>query len=133
MVLQIPENSALLLGGSADSMADLPQQAFALTLSDDVLEGMIESVRNGQEIQLSLGDTPVSLARALPSFLQRLLLLSGGGEETVSKVNNISGAEGTAGPTRGDNRFNCPLLAPLSGWRSIDRAIPLACCETSPI
>ncbi|KAB5578395.1 hypothetical protein GE09DRAFT_548712 [Coniochaeta sp. 2T2.1] len=58
MVLQIPENSALLLGGSADSMADLPQQAFALTLSDDVLESMIESVRNGQEIQLSLGDTP---------------------------------------------------------------------------
>ncbi|KAB5549935.1 hypothetical protein GE09DRAFT_1190678 [Coniochaeta sp. 2T2.1] len=58
MVLQIPENSALLLGGSADSMADLPQQAFALTLSDDVLESMIKSVRNGQEIQLSLGDTP---------------------------------------------------------------------------
>ncbi|OIW26114.1 hypothetical protein CONLIGDRAFT_647824 [Coniochaeta ligniaria NRRL 30616] len=58
MVLQIPENMQLLLGSSADSMAELPQQAFALTLSDDVLEGMIESVRNGQEIQLSLGDTP---------------------------------------------------------------------------
>lgn len=62
MVLQIPENMQLLLGSSADSKADLPQQAFALTLSDDVLEGMIESVRNGQGIQLSLGNTPVSLA-----------------------------------------------------------------------
>lgn len=68
MVLQIPENLQLLLGGSADSMAELPQQAFALTLSDDVLENMIESVRNGQEIQLSLGDTPVSLASIVPFF-----------------------------------------------------------------
>lgn len=62
MVLQIPENMQLLLGSSADSTAELPQHALALTLSDDVLEGMIESVRNGQEIHLSLGDTPVSLA-----------------------------------------------------------------------
>jgi hypothetical protein len=89
MVLQLPENMQLLLGSSAGSMAELPQQAFALTLSDDVLEGMIESVRNGQEIQLSLGDAPVSLA-----FLLRCsLLVSSGivfwwcsrGEEIVSR------------------------------------------------
>jgi hypothetical protein len=68
MVLPIPENMQLLLGSSADAMAELPQHAFALTLSDDVLEGMIESVRNGQEIQLSLGDTPVSHAPTVAAF-----------------------------------------------------------------
>jgi RNA polymerase II elongation factor ELL len=73
MVLQLPENLQLLLGSSADSVAELPQQAFALTLSDDVIEDMIESVRNGQEIQLSLGDTPVSLTFMLPFFFALLL------------------------------------------------------------
>lgn len=81
MVLPIPENMQLHLGGSADAMAELPQQALALTLSDDVLEGMIESVRNGQEIQLSLGDTPVSLGLSccvllLLLFTVRLVLRS---------------------------------------------------------
>lgn len=72
MVLPILENVQLQLGSSVDSMAELPQQAFALTLSDDVLEDMIESVRNGQEIQLSLGDTPVSFAFLLPYSLPGL-------------------------------------------------------------
>ncbi len=69
MVLAVPENMQLLLGGSAETMAELPQQAFALNLSDDVLEGMIESVRSGQEIQLSLGDTPVSVVSIVAMLL----------------------------------------------------------------
>lgn len=90
MVLQIPENLQLLLGSSADSMAELPQQAFALTLSDDVLEDMIESVRSGQEIQLSLGDTPVSLAFVLAVLAPRCLGCDLD-EETVRRQQQLVG------------------------------------------
>jgi hypothetical protein len=92
MVLTVPENMQLLLGGSAGSTAELPQHAFALTLRDDVLEDMIQSVRNGQEIQLSLGDAPVSLVlicRPMPAIVGglwycRLAVRSRRGEETVT-------------------------------------------------
>ncbi|KAK0731431.1 hypothetical protein B0H67DRAFT_549197 [Lasiosphaeris hirsuta] len=57
MVLNIPD-SGLLLESSAKTMAGLPMQAFAITLSDSVIENMIECVQNGQDIQLSLGNTP---------------------------------------------------------------------------
>jgi RNA polymerase II elongation factor ELL len=58
MALNMPET--LVLSSSADMMSGLPQQAFALTLSDNIIEDMIACVQKGQEIQLSLGDTPVS-------------------------------------------------------------------------
>jgi RNA polymerase II elongation factor ELL len=58
MVFKMPDT--LVLSSSANAMAELPQQAFALTLSDDMIEDMIACVQKGQEIQLSLGDTPVS-------------------------------------------------------------------------
>jgi hypothetical protein len=74
MVLQLPETLQLSLGGSADSMAELPQQVFALTLGDDVIEDMIESVRKGHQIEFSLGDTPVSLAVVSNPSLSCLLL-----------------------------------------------------------
>ena len=60
MVLKIPE-TGLVLDGSVRTMAGLPQQAFAVTLSDSVIEHMIECVQDGQDIQLSLGSNPVSL------------------------------------------------------------------------
>ena len=59
MVLKIPD-SGLVLDGSARSMASLPLQAFAVTLSDSVIENMIECVQEGQDIQLCLGSNPVS-------------------------------------------------------------------------
>jgi RNA polymerase II elongation factor ELL len=59
MVLRIPD-AGLSLESSPKSRAALPAQAFAITLSDNVIEDMIECVRNGQDIQLSLGDIPVS-------------------------------------------------------------------------
>ena len=61
--LKIPE-AGLLLQGSPQhgSKTPLPPQAFALTLSDDVIESMIQCVQNGGDIELSLGDNPVSLA-----------------------------------------------------------------------
>jgi RNA polymerase II elongation factor ELL len=59
MVLKISE-AGLQLESSAKSMAALPMQAFAITLSDSVIEDMIECVQNGQDIKLSLGNNPVS-------------------------------------------------------------------------
>jgi RNA polymerase II elongation factor ELL len=59
MVVNIPD-SGFALESSAKAMAGLPMQAFAITLSDSVIEDMIECVQNGQNIQLSLGNSPVS-------------------------------------------------------------------------
>lgn len=60
MVLSIPD-SGLQLESSAKAAAALPLQAFALTLSDSVIEDMINCVQNGQDIQLSLGGSPTLL------------------------------------------------------------------------
>jgi RNA polymerase II elongation factor ELL len=59
MSLKIPDHG-LQLECSAKSSAGLPLQAFAISLSDGDLENMIACVQNGQDIQLSLGSTPVS-------------------------------------------------------------------------
>ena len=58
MVVNVPD-SGLALESSAKAMAGLPMQAFAVKLSDSMIEGMIECVQNGQGIQLSLGSSPV--------------------------------------------------------------------------
>ncbi|KAK0631797.1 hypothetical protein B0T14DRAFT_11552 [Immersiella caudata] len=60
MVVNVPD-SGLALESSAKAMAGLPMQAFAITLSDSVIEDMIECVQNGQDIQLSLGSSPAFL------------------------------------------------------------------------
>lgn len=65
MVVNIPDNG-LLLESSAKVMAGLPTQAFAITLSDSVIEDMIKCVQDGGELQLSLGNSPVS--GSSPSF-----------------------------------------------------------------
>lgn len=49
-----------LLVESTEATAGHPTQAFALTLSGNVIEDMIACVQNGGDIQLSLGSTPVS-------------------------------------------------------------------------
>lgn len=59
MVLRIPE-TGLHLESSAKSADTLPLQAFALTISDNVIGDLIKSVQNGGEPKLSLGNTPVS-------------------------------------------------------------------------
>lgn len=58
--LRVPD-LGLDLEGSGTSISPVPTQAFALTLSDSVIEDMIRSVRTGNDIQLSLGSKPVSL------------------------------------------------------------------------
>lgn len=85
MVVDIPDNG-LLLEGSGKAMAGLPTQAFAITLSDSVIEDMIKCVQDGGEVHLSLGNTPVSNFSPFSSacsrrpdgqecvFLSRLLL-----------------------------------------------------------
>lgn len=57
MSFEIPSDG-LKLESSASSA--LPLQAFAIGLSDCDIDGMIECIRNGQGIQLSLGSSPVS-------------------------------------------------------------------------
>ncbi|KAF4976971.1 hypothetical protein FZEAL_6442 [Fusarium zealandicum] len=58
--LKVPE-SGLQLEGSAGKDASLPLQAFALTLSDVVIEDMIKCVQNGDGVQLALGANPTFL------------------------------------------------------------------------
>ncbi|KAF7562996.1 hypothetical protein G7046_g1165 [Stylonectria norvegica] len=55
--LKVPE-AGLLLEGSAGKDSAPPPQAFALTLSDNVIENMIQCVRDGGDIQLTLGANP---------------------------------------------------------------------------
>lgn len=59
MVLRIPE-TGLQLESSAKAADTLPLQAFAITLSDSVIEDLIQCVQNGDDVRLSLGNVPVS-------------------------------------------------------------------------
>lgn len=58
MVLRIPE-AGLQLESSAKSADILPLQAFAITLSDSLIEDLIQCSQNGEDIKLSLGNVPV--------------------------------------------------------------------------
>lgn len=64
MVLRIPEAGLHL--ESSDKLAEtLPLQAFAFTLSDNVIEDLISCVQNGEDVKLSLGNVPVSVFPAV--------------------------------------------------------------------
>lgn len=58
-MLAIPD-SGLQLESSAKSSNFLPLQAFGISLDDNVIEDMIKCVRDGDQIELSLGNNPVS-------------------------------------------------------------------------
>jgi RNA polymerase II elongation factor ELL len=60
MTLKIPDGG-LLLGAPSGKDNRVPQQAFAITLSDNVIESMINCVQNGGDIQLALGNSPTLL------------------------------------------------------------------------
>jgi len=77
MVVDIPDGG-LVLESSAKGMAGLSMQTFAITLSDDMIEDMINCVQNGQEIQLSLGGSPVSLVSACDLLFSALSPHCGG-------------------------------------------------------
>lgn len=68
MVLRIPE-TGLQLESSAKAADTLPLQAFAITLSDNVIEDLIQCVQNGDDIRLSLGNVPVSDLNFIPGSL----------------------------------------------------------------
>lgn len=57
--LKIPESGVLLKGSPSDDSDPVPQQAFAISLSDNVIEDMIKCVQDGEDIQLALGASPV--------------------------------------------------------------------------
>jgi len=69
--LSIPE-SGLSLGSSHHSADhDLPAPTiYGLSISDDVIDQMIRCVQNGKEIQLSLGQHPVSYQFTAGGFIQ---------------------------------------------------------------
>lgn len=57
--LKVPE-AGLTLEGSSGQVDAIPSQAFALTLSGDVVANLIKASRGGDGIQIALGKTPVS-------------------------------------------------------------------------
>lgn len=63
MPLKVPENG-LHLGAGKDST--LPPQAFAVQLSDNVIENMIKCVQDGGDLSLDLGSDPVSKITGRP-------------------------------------------------------------------
>lgn len=73
--LKVPENGLLLAGSGSGSESAIPQQAFQLTLNSSVIEAMIRSARNGEEMRLDLGKSPVCSALCesapIPQFTSR--------------------------------------------------------------
>ncbi len=57
--LKVPE-AGLTLEGASSQVDALPPQAFALSLSGDIVANLIKAARGGDGIQLALGKTPVS-------------------------------------------------------------------------
>lgn len=57
--LAIPD-TGLQLESPPNPPAALPMQAFGLVLNDDVIEDMIRCFRDGESLELCLGNTPVS-------------------------------------------------------------------------
>lgn len=78
--LRIPDSGLLLEGSGSKSAASLPAQAFAITLSDNVIEDMIKCVQSGEDIQLSLGSSPVSCVfeqlQTIPAWLLHSAMFS---------------------------------------------------------
>lgn len=58
-VLAVPDGGLHL--ESSETSEFLPMQAFGITLNDSVIEDMINCVQSGKQIQLLLGNNPVSL------------------------------------------------------------------------
>ncbi|KAF4125148.1 hypothetical protein GMORB2_3987 [Geosmithia morbida] len=56
--IKIPESGVLLKGAPGEDSDPLPQQAFAFSLSDNVIEDMIKCVQDGGDLQLALGSKP---------------------------------------------------------------------------
>lgn len=76
MVLRISE-TGLQLESSAKSADTLPLQAFAITLSDSLIEDLIQCSQNGEDIKLSLGNVPVG---------DLLSYCSEGGEMAIGRI-----------------------------------------------
>jgi RNA polymerase II elongation factor ELL len=57
MTLKIPDGG-LLLEGPSGKDPNVPPQAFAITLNDNIIESLIKCVQNGENLELALGKTP---------------------------------------------------------------------------
>ncbi|KAM4058452.1 COM1 regulatory protein [Hirsutella rhossiliensis] len=55
--LKVPE-SGLLLDGPSEGDSSSPPQAFVLSLSDAVVQNLVQSARNGEDLHLALGNIP---------------------------------------------------------------------------
>jgi malonyl CoA-acyl carrier protein transacylase len=74
MTLKIPDGG-LLLEGPSGKDPNVPPQAFAITLNDNIIESLIKCVQNGENLELALGKTPVCLViSGIPRALQSWML-----------------------------------------------------------
>lgn len=72
--LKVPD-SGLVLNGAPDGEPAVPPQAFVVDLDDSVVDQMIQSARNGQDMHLSLGQNPVRMP-FLALLARRALLVA---------------------------------------------------------
>lgn len=63
--LKVPE-AGLQLQGPFGHDTPLPPQAFALSLSNSVIDNLVRAVRDGGSIELALGNNPVSISEKSP-------------------------------------------------------------------
>lgn len=56
--LKVPEGGLRLTESGSES--NVPPQAFHVQLDKSTIESIIQSSRNGEDVRLSLGSTPVS-------------------------------------------------------------------------
>lgn len=62
--LRVPD-AGLQLESPPSSRDSLPLQAFGIVLNSSMIEDMIKSVQSGQSVELTLGNSPVSLDLAI--------------------------------------------------------------------
>lgn len=72
--LKIPE-AGLLLQGPLGQETPLPPQAFAFSLSGNLVDSLVKAVRDGGSIRLSLGKAPVRTGTQGLLFLSRRMKL----------------------------------------------------------
>lgn len=126
--LKVPEGG-LQLEGSAGKDASLPSQAFALTLSDVVIEDMIKCVQNGDGIQLSLGANPVSLpiphlpASVIPerSRVKTFELVFSVANLTYTQTFLYGSQSHTISPPSASNPYDLYLTRPFESTRTAER------------
>ena len=65
--LKVPE-SGLVLSGPSDGESAVPPHAFVVSLGDDLIDQLIQSAHNGDDLYISMGKNPVRFPALTASF-----------------------------------------------------------------